>query len=131
VKSFFYYEKRSNLNLISSSKRFAYGGDKKVYGGYYTNDFEKKFYQSAGPFDAGSLNNNFKFDRYGIEMSLRSSFEGMDVNNELAPKFYDAPSSGVWFGPFYDCQKRYMKTKTTLRMSYSVPIITSLSKLPM
>jgi hypothetical protein len=117
---------------IDAINRFIYGGDRTNFGGPYNfekNEYEKKFYQSAGPFES-SLNNQFRFDRYGIEMSLRSSFDGMHPNSELSPKFYDAPSSGIWFGPYYDCQKRFMKTKTSLRMSYSVPIITSITKLP-
>lgn len=115
---------------LDSINRFMYGGGKTVYGGPYPNQEEKSFYQSAGPFDNNFLNNGFKIERYGIEMNLRRSLDGLNGNVEIAPKFYDAASSGVWFGPYYDCQKRYMKTKTTLRMSYSVPILTSMNKLP-
>ena len=64
-------------------------------------------------------------------MNLRRTFDGMQGTTTLPIKSYDAPTSGVWFGPYFDCQKRYMKTKTTLRLSYSVPIITSMTKLPM
>lgn len=116
-----------------SMDHFMYGGGtgKTVFGGLYKTDEEKNFYKTAGPFANGLFGSTFKIDRYGIEMNLRRSFDGRNGNADLAPKFYDAPSSGIWFGPYFDCQKRYMKTKTTLRMSYSVPIITSNSKLPM
>lgn len=116
---------------LDAVNRFQYGGEKTVFGGYYQNDIEKAYYQSAGPYDSSHLQTNFKYDRFGIEMSLRKSFDGLLGNVELPPKYYDAPTSGVWYGPYYDCQKRYMKTKTTLRMSYSVPIITGMNKLPM
>ncbi len=111
--------------------RYQYGGGKTVHAGYYENDFERKFYESAGPYDVNSLSSNYRFDRYGIEMSLRKSFDGLQGNMDLPAKFYDAASSGIWFGPYYDCQKRFMKTKTTLRMMYSAPIITGSNKLPM
>lgn len=116
---------------LDAIARFKYGGGKTVFGGPYATNEEKQFFQSAGPFDNNFLSNNFRFDRYAIEMSLRRSFDGLNGNVEIAPKYYDAASSGIWFGPYYDCQKRYMRTKTTLRMAYSVPIITSIAKLPM
>ena len=108
--------------------RFMFGGTKSVFGGLYNYDDERKFYQNAGPFDANSFKNSFKLDRYGVEMSLRRGFDGLSGNVEIPAKYYDAASSGVWFGPYYDCQKRYMKTRTSLRMGYSVPIITSMNK---
>ena len=49
---------------------------------------------------------------------------------DIPVKSYDAATSGVWFGPYYDCQKRYMKSKTTMRMSYSVPITYGAEKNP-
>lgn len=119
---------------LDAINRFIYGGGKTNFGGYYPSyngEFEKKYHESAGPFDSNTLNNNFKFERFSIEMSLRKTFDGMQGSTNLPIKSYDAPTSGVWFGPYFDCQKRYMKTKTTLRLSYSVPIITSSSKLPM
>ncbi len=73
---------------------------------------------------------DFEFKRYSVEMSIRKSFDGMQGSVEVPVKSYDAPVSGVWFGPYFDCQKRYMKTKTTLRMSYSVPIVYGLDKQP-
>jgi hypothetical protein len=123
----------SHLNktwYLDAIKRFMYGGGRTVFGGPYANMDEKHYYEQAGPFDINSLQSQFRIDRYGIEMSLRSSFDGFYKNNELAAKFYDAASSGVWFGPYYDCQKRYMKSRNTLRMMYSVPIVTSLTKYP-
>lgn len=116
-----------------SIDKFMYGGGtgKTVFGGLYMTDQEKNFFKTAGPFDNGLFGSSFRLERYGIEMNLRRSFDGLSGNMDLAPKFYDAPASGVWYGPYYDCQKRYMKTKTTLRMIYSVPIVTSNSKLPM
>lgn len=111
-----------------ASNRFLYGGGKSLFGGPYEYDDERKFYQNAGPFDANAFKNSFAFDRFGIEMSLRREFQGLSGNVEIPPKYYDAAVSGVWFGPYYDCQKRYMKTRTTLRMAYSVPIITSMDK---
>lgn len=107
--------------------RFIYNDNKTAYAGIYNNEIERNYFQSVGALDASS---KYKIDRYGIEMSLRKSFDGIQGNNELPVKYYDAASSGVWFGPYYDCQKRYIKTKTTLRMSYNVPIITSASKQP-
>lgn len=115
---------------LDSIKRFMYSG-KTQYGGPYFTDEERQFYESAGAFESNLFGNSFKFDRYGVEMNIRRAFDGLSGNVEMSPKYYDAASSGVWFGPYYDCQKRYMKTKTTLRMSYSVPIITSMNKLPM
>lgn len=117
---------------LNSIYKYMYGGGsgKTIFGGPYFNDEEKNFFKSAGPLDDGLFGSGFKIERYGIEMNMRKNFDGMNGNVDLAPKFYDAASSGVWFGPYYDCQKRYMKTKTTLRMTYSVPIVTSNNKLP-
>jgi hypothetical protein len=115
---------------LDAANRFQYGGGNTIFGGYYENDIERNYYQSAGPYDSATLVPNFKFDRFAIEMSLRKSLDGLLGNVDLPVKHYDAPTSGVWFGPYYDCQKRYMKTKTTLRMSYSVPIVTAMNKLP-
>jgi hypothetical protein len=115
---------------LDAISKFMYGGGKTIYGGYYADEKEKSYYESAGPFDSSSMSNGFKFDRYAVEMSIRRSFDGLSGNVDLPVKYYDAPSSGVWYGPYYDCQKRFVKTKTTLRMSYSVPIITALTKLP-
>lgn len=55
----------------------------------------------------------------------------MQGSVDLPVKSYDAAASGVWFGPYFDCQKRYLKTKTTMRMSYSVPITYASDKPPM
>lgn len=116
-----------------SNDKFMWGSGtgKTVFGGPYTTDEEKNFFKTAGPFDNGLFGSGFRLERYGIEMNMRRTFDGQSGNIDLPPKFYDAPASGIWYGPYYDCQKRYMKTKTTLRMTYSVPIITSMSKLPM
>lgn len=115
---------------LDAINRFTYGGGQTKFGGYYPDEFERKYYESAGPFDSNTMSSNFKFDRFSIEMSLRKTFDGMQGSISLPTKSYDAPTSGVWFGPYFDCQKRYMKTKTTLRLSYAVPIITSMTKLP-
>ena len=112
---------------LDASNRFRYGGGKQNFGGYYANEQEKQYYQSNGPLNEDS----FRFDRYSIEMSLRKTFDGMQGSSEMPVKSYDAASSGVWFGPYFDCQKRYMKSKTTMRLSYSVPITTSMDKPPM
>lgn len=116
-----------------SNDKFMWGGGtgKTVFGGPYKTDEEKSFFKTAGPLDNGLFGHSYRIERYGIEMNMRRTFDGQSGNIDLPPKFYDAPSSGVWYGPYYDCQKRYMKTKTTLRMAYSVPIITASSKLPM
>lgn len=118
---------------LYSIDKFMFGGGtgKTVFGGLYHTDQERDFYRGAGPFDNGLFGTSFRLDRFGIEMNMRRTFDGQSGNVDLAPKFYDAPANGIWYGPYYDCQKRYMKTKTTLRMVYSVPIITSNSKLPM
>ncbi len=113
---------------LDAINRFLYGGGKSTFGGPYNYDDERKFYQNAGPFDTNAFKNSFKFERYGVEMSLRRSFDGLSGNVEIPAKYYDAASTGVWFGPYYDCQKRYMKTRTSLRMAYSVPVITSMNK---
>jgi hypothetical protein len=111
-----------------ASFRFRYGGGKSVYGGTYHSNEEKVYYQATSPFDT---EDSFKFERYGIEMNLRRSFDGLHGNADLPVKHYDASSKGVWYGPYYNCQqKRFLRSKTTLRMTYSVPIITSLTKLP-
>lgn len=115
---------------LDSIKRFRYSGKPK-FGGPYSTEEEKQYFESTGPFNDGLFSDSFKFDRYGIEMNIRKTFDGLNGNVEISPKYYDAASSGVWFGPYFDCQKRYMKTKTTLRMLYSVPITLAMSKEPM
>jgi len=120
---------------LDAVSRYQYGGGRSVYGGHYRNDFERNYYKDDGlNSDTGSSasnNNNFRIERYSIEMSVRRSFDGTLGSYDLPVKSYDAAAAGVWFGPYYDCQKRYLKTKTTLRLSYSVPVIMSDSKLPM
>ncbi|RNA19961.1 G-coupled receptor -like protein, partial [Brachionus plicatilis] len=114
---------------MDSIKRFRFSGKTK-FGGPYSTQEEKQYFESAGPFDNGLFGETFKLDRFGIEMNIRKTFDGLNGNVEISPKYYDAASAGVWFGPYFDCQKRYMKTKTTLRMLFSVPIITTMKKEP-
>ncbi|CAF0706838.1 unnamed protein product [Brachionus calyciflorus] len=114
---------------LDSIRKFMYSSETKYAGPYFNGD-EQNFYASSGPFENDLFGDGFKFDRYGIEMNIRKTFDGLSGNVELSPKFYDAASSGVWYGPYFDCQKRYLKTKTSLRMLYSVPIVTSMNKLP-
>jgi hypothetical protein len=115
---------------LDATNRYLYGAGKKpIFGGPYDLDDERKFYENAGPLDdSTAFKNSFRFERYGVEMSLRRGFDGLTGNVEIPAKYYDAAASGVWFGPYFDCQKRYMKTRTSLRMAYSVPIITSSAK---
>lgn len=115
---------------LDSIMRFRFSGKTKFAGPYKTEE-EKRYFESAGPFNDGLFGQTFKFDRFGIEMNIRKTFDGLNGNVEISPKFYDAASGGIWFGPYFDCQKRYMKTKTTLRMLFSVPIITKINKDPM
>ena len=64
-------------------------------------------------------------------MNIRNSFDGLSGSVDLPVKFYDAAASGVWFGPYYDCQKVSNRPQSIVRMSYSVPIITGANKPPM
>jgi len=109
--------------------RYIFGGKASPdLGGAFQSDNEKNFYFDTQSFEANSL--SYKFERYSIEMSLRKSFDGISGSTQLPVKYYDAASSGVWFGPFYDCQKPFVKPETSVRMSYSVPIIISSNKPP-
>jgi len=45
---------------LDAINKFTYGGGKSIHGGYFANEFERKYYQSAGPFDSNNGNNNFK-----------------------------------------------------------------------
>ncbi len=97
--------------------------------GAFQPENEKNFYSNPSTFDLNSL--TYRIDRYSIEMNLRRSFDGLSGSVDLPVKFYDAASSGVWYGPYYDCQKPSNKPESTVRMSYSVPIVTAGNKPPM
>jgi len=96
--------------------------------GAFQPENEKNFYTNPNSFELNSL--TYRIDRYSIEMNLRKSFDGLTGSTDLPVKFYDAASSGVWFGPYYDCQKVTNKPQSIVRMSYSVPIMTGTSKPP-
>ena len=97
--------------------------------GAFQPDNEKNFYVNPNTFDLNSL--TYRIDRYSIEMNIRNSFDGLSGSVDLPVKFYDAAASGVWFGPYYDCQKVSNRPQSIVRMSYSVPIITGANKPPM
>ena len=100
----------------------------------FNNEFlnvEEKLYGPQFISSVDSMNNGVRFDHYTISMNLRSSFDATLGSFEVPVKSYDAASSGVWFGPFYDCKKNYENERRSLRMSYTVPIITSMTKPPM
>ncbi len=113
--------------------RYTYAGGKSAQhadagAGAFQNNYEKNFFDTPNTFDLASQ--TYRIDRYSIEMDLRRNFDGTSGTVTLPIKYYDAASSGVWFGPFYDCQKKSVKPTSILRMSYSVPIITTSAKRP-
>ena len=59
-----------------AAQRFRYGGGNEKYGGYYKTEEEKNFFQGHG----GVQNEeNFNFDRYSVEMTLRKTFDGIFI----------------------------------------------------
>lgn len=109
--------------------RFTYAGKGTFSGaGAFQPNNERNFYLNPDSFDLNSM--SYRIDRYTVEMNLRRTFDGLTGSVNLPIKYYDAASSGVWFGPYYDCQKRTTKPSSTIRMSYSVPIVTGSNKPP-
>jgi hypothetical protein len=113
-----------------AAKRFRYGTSSNgKHSGIFHTEEEKQYYQGIG--GVGDRSDEiFSFDRFNVEMNIRKTFDGMQGSTDLPLKSYDAATAGVWFGPYFDCQKRYLKSKTTMRMSYSVPISYSAEKPP-
>ena len=116
---------------LDAINRFKFANGKIVNNEAFLNEEEKLFFLQNGPFDSAITNSIFRFDHFTISMNLRSNIDGSRGSFDVPVKSYDAPTSGVWFGPYYDCMKGYAHEKNTLKMSYNVPIITSMNKQPM
>ncbi|CAM2700196.1 unnamed protein product [Rotaria socialis] len=72
---------------------------------------------------------NVKTSRYSVSMTMRRDLLGTNLI-KLPTLVYDAPTVGVWFGPYHDCSFTNPTPKSMVRWRYSVPIFKEITHLP-
>ncbi|CAF1327965.1 unnamed protein product [Adineta steineri] len=72
---------------------------------------------------------NIEKQRYSVSMTMRRDILGTQLI-KLPTLLYDAPTTGVWFGPYHDCSFPNPSSKSMVRWRYSVPIFKEIARLP-
>ncbi|UJR14002.1 hypothetical protein I4U23_001002 [Adineta vaga] len=75
------------------------------------------------------MRSNIETARYSVSMAMRRDILGTQLI-KLPELLYDAPTTGIWFGPYHDCSFKKSTPNSMVRWRYSVPIFKELARLP-